>query len=280
MEHERQKAERLRFARHQRHRDAAEPDRLFREIAALRVGACRIGPACRIGRVDGLQDGVEPVAEVVLLRHVEGNSGVPDPALGPHQPLAHRCRRHQERPGDGGGIEAEDGLEHQRRADRRVDRRVGADEHQPEPFVGNVVPVHVGLRFLGQQFEMGLPGAGRRPPPCRVDPAPARHCQQPRFRPVRDSGLRPPPQRFGEGLGQRVFRARHIAGAGGKIGDQLSVALPGGFFGGRPRSRFGWVPHQPACNSQTGLTSIVPRSAPGQREAHEIAASRSGASIM
>jgi len=56
-----------------------------------------------------------------------------------HQALAHGGRRHQKGRADGRRIQAEQRLQHQRCAQRRVDGRVGAGEHQRQPAVGDLV---------------------------------------------------------------------------------------------------------------------------------------------
>ena len=54
------------------------------------------------------------------------------------EPLAHGGGRDQEGRRDGGGVEAQDGLQDQRRADAGVDRRMRAGEHQREALVRDV----------------------------------------------------------------------------------------------------------------------------------------------
>ena len=97
-----------------------------------------------------------------------------DLALGAHQALAHRGRRDQEGRRDRGGVEAEHGLQDQRRANAGVDRRMRAGEHQREALVGNLVAFIAAAssssairRSLVRRLLAGAP------PPRRVDrPAP------------------------------------------------------------------------------------------------------------
>ena len=155
MQHQRQQAERFRLVRQQRGDQPAEPDRFLGEIAAAGLGAGGIGPAFGEGGVDGLEHGVEPLAQIGALGHAERNAGLADLVLGAHQPLAHRGRRDQEGRGDGGGVEAEDGLQDQRRADAGVDRRMGAGEHQRQAVVGNGrFARRRGLQLVGHQAQM------------------------------------------------------------------------------------------------------------------------------
>ena len=69
-------------------------------------------------------------------RKLEGDAGRADARLGAHQPLAQRGRRDEEGAGDARGVQPEHRLQHQRRARRRVDRRMRADEEQAQPLVG------------------------------------------------------------------------------------------------------------------------------------------------
>jgi len=57
--------------------------------------------------------------------------------------------RDQERRGDRGGVEAQDGLQDHRGPDARIDRRMGASKHQEQPVVGNLRFAHGrGLQLL------------------------------------------------------------------------------------------------------------------------------------
>ncbi len=109
-------------------------------------------------------------------------------------------------------------------------------------------------------------GTFRRPPlPDGVDLPAARDGQQPAFRIPRDTVLRPVDERGGEGGGERILRPRHVARPGREERYELAVALAS-----HPFERY---------IGQIGRTSTVPWLAPGQREAHEIAESRSGTSM-
>ncbi len=109
-------------------------------------------------------------------------------------------------------------------------------------------------------------GTLSRPPlPDDVDLPATRDSQQPPFGIVRDAILRPIDESGGEGFGKRILCPRHVARACGEKGDELAVA-----FARHPFERY---------IGQIGRTSTMPWLAPGQREAHEMAASRSGTSI-
>ncbi|MEJ1969637.1 MAG: hypothetical protein WDN03_13535 [Rhizomicrobium sp.] len=132
------RAERFGLARQQGGDQPAQPDRFGGGVAAVDVGAGGVGPAFGIGGIDRLQHGIETFAEIGTVRHAERNGGGADLGLGAHQALAHRRGRDEKRRGDGGGVEAEHALQDQRRTHRRLDRGMGAGEHQGEALVGNV----------------------------------------------------------------------------------------------------------------------------------------------
>ena len=136
VEHQRQQAHRLRLVRNERDDDAAEPDRLLGEIAPARIVGERFRPAVRKSGVNRLQRNPEPLGQVLALGDLERHAGQANFRLGAGEALAHRRRRHQEGRSDRRRVEAEDRLQHQRRANGLLDRRMGAGEHQREPPVG------------------------------------------------------------------------------------------------------------------------------------------------
>ncbi len=84
------RSERLGLVGHQLRDDSAEEQGFSGELAASCVGAGWIGPALRIGRVDCVEDRVEPSRELVALGHPERNASLPDLVLRADQTLAHR----------------------------------------------------------------------------------------------------------------------------------------------------------------------------------------------
>ena len=152
------------------------------------------------------------------------NAGLPDLVFGPHQPLAHCRRRHQERGGDPLRIQSQQHLQHQRRTNAALDGRMRAGEHQREPAVRDL-----------------------RPPPARVQPlrkicscaaaaSPSRACRAASivfrratvsshaFRVRRTAVHGPIRQRRSERLRQGILRGRHIPRARRQKGDQPAVA--------------------------------------------------------
>jgi hypothetical protein len=274
VQHQRQQAQGLGLIRQQAGQQAAQPQGLVGQVAALGVGAGGVGPAFGIAGVDGVEHRAQARRQVGQRRHRKRDAGLADARLGPHQALAHGGRRHQKGRADGRRVQAQQRLQHQRRAQRRVDGRVGAGEHQRQPAVGDLVALagHVGgrLRPLAQQLQrvgrrrVRLAGAGG------VDQPVARGGQQPGLGVGRHALGRPGGQGGGEGIGQRVFGRRHVARARRQQRHQLAVAAARHRLGGGGRNHI----------SQIGLTSMVPCGALGQRAAQCSAASRSGTSIM
>jgi hypothetical protein len=232
MQHQGEQAERLGLLWEQRRDEATEPDPLLGEVAAARVGARRIRPAFGEGRVERIEHRRQARRELGALGHLERDAGLPDLPLGAHQALAHRGGRHQERRADAGGVEAEQGLEDQRRADARVDGGMRAGEHQGQAFIREPALRSGGGDLLGHLLEMagGVQG-GALPSRC-VDPASPRHGEQPGLGIAGNAPLRPVHQRDREGVGQSVLRPRDVARARRQQRHELAVALPRDDLGG------------------------------------------------
>ncbi len=265
MQHQRQQAERLGLLRQQRGDEPAEPNAFGGEVAAAAVGAGGIRPAFREHGIDRFEHGIEPLAELGALGHAERNAGLLDLLLRAHQPLAHRGRRKQERRADRRGVEAEHGLQDQRRPDRGIDRGVGASEHQRQALVGNL---HLGGRrnfqLLGDQPQMAGGRRTARPASRRIDPLAPRHGDQPSLRIFGNAAHRPIRERRREGVGQGVLGSRDVAGADREEGDELAVAAASQRFGGLARP-FVFRPLHRGSRShrwQSHLTPSAPQTAP------------------
>ena len=120
-------------------------------------------------------------------------------------------------------VEAEHGLQHQRRVHGRIDRRMRADEQQFQPLVGKFGCRHQGAGLLGGKDEVRLGLPADRRVAGHVDRASPRHRQQPGLGIVGDAVARPGRQRRVKGVGQAVLRRRHVARAGGEEGKQPAV---------------------------------------------------------
>ena len=113
-----------------------------------------------------------------------------------------------------GGIEAEDGLQDQRRADAGVDRRMRAGEHQRQALVGNLRRARpVAFDLFRHQPNLGGGRIAGVAPAGGIHRLAARHREQPGFRLSRNAVRGPVRERGGEGVGQRILRRRHVAGA-------------------------------------------------------------------
>ena len=127
MQGQRKQTERLGLLRQHRDKHAGEPDRFAGEIG--RAGrAAGIVPAGPIRGIDRIEHRLQPRAQFLGLRHAEGDAGVADLGLGANKPLAHRRRGDEEGGGNSCRVEAENGLQHQRRVGSAVDGRMRADE--------------------------------------------------------------------------------------------------------------------------------------------------------
>jgi hypothetical protein len=233
---------------------------LFGKISAASFGAGGIGPAFGEGGIDGFKNGIEPLGQIGALRHPERDAGLPDLVLGARQALTHGGGRDQESRRDGGGIEAENGLQHQRCPDATLDRRVGAGEHQAQALIRNLrLGCQGGLQFLCHQPQMVRGALAAAPPPDSIDQLAPRHRHQPRLWARWDSVHRPIDQGGGEGIGQGVFCGRHIPRAGREKGDQLAVTPARHRFGGFARLLVTLSWHRNCSHAlQIGRTSTAP----------------------
>ena len=236
-----------------------------------------VGPALGEAGVDRGQHGVEPSGQFAGVRDAQGNAGPADLVLRADQALGHGGGRGQEGSGDPRGVQAEDGLQHQRRADRGIDGGMGAGEHQAEAVVRDRVIRGRGVgEFLGEQPDVLGGGIAVAPAAGGVDQPAAGDGHQPGLRVAGHAACGPVGEGGGEGVGQRVLGRGNVAGARGEEGDQPAVAAAGGEFGCPAGILVALARHHMA---QIGRTSIAPWLAPGQRAAQESAASRSATSI-
>jgi hypothetical protein len=149
VEHQRQEPLRLRFLRRQFDDDAPEPDRFFSQIASARIVGEGFRPTVRERGVDRLQRSIETTGQILALRDPERHAGEPDFRLGAGKALAHRGGRDEESRCDGGCVETQNRLQHQRRTDGLLNRRMCAGEHQREAPVGD-------RRLFFRRFEFVL----------------------------------------------------------------------------------------------------------------------------
>ena len=182
--------------------------RASRMASAVRLAADQI--ATGAGRVALVEEQVEdrqhrrrPLHELVRRRHCEGDAGMADLALGPHEALRHRGLGTRKAraisavvmPGQRAQREGHLGLERQ--------CRVAAREHQAQAIVGNpLVPRTAGSprsALLHGRHLLHLRDA-HVGPPWPVDGAVAGHGRQPGAWAARDAVARPALQRRREGV--------------------------------------------------------------------------------
>ena len=93
--------------------------------------------------------------DLIRRRDLERDLRLADLVLRAHQPLAHRLRRNEERPRDRYRVEAEHGLQHQRRVHVGIDRRMRADEQQLQALVGKGVGIRSLVEIAHHQLSVG-----------------------------------------------------------------------------------------------------------------------------
>jgi len=134
-QHQREQAGHLAVVRQQVVDGAGEPDRLARELRALKVRARRRRVALVEDQVQDVQHGVEPLRALVLRRGSERRAGGLDALLGAADPLGHRRLGDEERAGDLRRRQAADRAQRERDLGRGRERGVAAEEQQRERVV-------------------------------------------------------------------------------------------------------------------------------------------------
>jgi hypothetical protein len=247
-----------------------QPDRLCRQSRRLRVAGRDAVVAHRIGTVDRGQHVPHPVLEVPPLRQIEPDPRRFDLGLHPRQALAQRRRRDQEDRGHALRVEAEDDLQHQGRPQGRVDRRMRADEHQRQSWIGRRGG---GLgTLLRHAFQLLVVGPRQGARPHRIDRAVSGGRRQPGLGMFGNAGPGPDLQRPDQRRAECILGIGERPDPRGQAGDQPAVGQAG-----HPFDRAGRV----LCHDRmmTGRTSTAPLDAAGFRAAHSSAVSRSGTSI-
>ncbi len=223
-QHQREQPSDLRLPRHPLQQHTGEPDRLGRQVPCGRPIRPRdLVPAKAVGGVDRLEHGAKASRQLALVRDLERNAGLADLGLGPNQPLAHGCRRHQECLRDARRVQAEHGLQHQRRVQRRVDRRVGADEEQLEALVGEFVGRIRLRRLRDERPERDLVLLAHARPPLLIDQPMAGCGEQPGLGLRRHALARPAAQSFDQGFAQSILGRRHVSRPRAEVRDESTV---------------------------------------------------------
>src|SRR5437867_2047775 len=148
-QHEREQALRLGVSRQQLDEHAPELDRLLAELVPheSRAGGGRV--ALVEHEIDHHHHRLEPVGERIVGRHLVGDAGGADLALGSHEPLRHGRHGHQEGARDLLGRKTPERAQRERHLRVGRERRVAAREDQAEPIFR-----HGRIFLLGQQLDM------------------------------------------------------------------------------------------------------------------------------
>ena len=275
IEHEGEKPLRFGFLWQERDEEAGKPDRLARQGIGG-VGGVEPVPALGEGGVNGIKHLGQTFGQIGGFGQGKAQTRVANAGLGADKALRHGGGFGEEGAGDARRIKAEDGLQHQGRAGRRVDGGMGADKHEAKAFVGErcvfgqeEVQEKVGFGFLAV-------GSGA----CGVLLPVARGGEKPCVGIGRDAVARPMIQRRKKGVRQRILGGCDIAVGCRKDRDEPAIAgarrLFGGAFCGIRLRR-----HVPGAGmgGRTGRSSTEADSAEGARAAQSNAVSRSGTSI-
>ena len=125
-------------------------------------------PSVRKGGVDRLQRHAEPLGQILPLGNSERHAREANFRLRAREALAHCRWRNQKGRGNRRRVQTKDRLQHQRRAYRLLDRRMGASEHEREAPVGNPVRRVGGLLQFGvdqlERFRRLMGGASPAAP--------------------------------------------------------------------------------------------------------------------
>ena len=155
-QHEGEQAGRFGFVGHQLDEDAAESDGLGGEVDSCQLVAGGGGVAFGEHEVDRGQDGVEPVRELGVAWDPVGGVVVAELAFGADDPLGDRRFGDDEGVGDLGGIQAAEESQGERDLGVGRQRRVAAQEHQPQLVVGD--DVGEGVEFVEFGVRVGVHG--------------------------------------------------------------------------------------------------------------------------
>ena len=144
MQHQRQETANLRFLRQQFAQQPREPDGFVGKFSAMGIGAVCIFPAIAEGGINGIQHGAQTGRKQRCIRDFERDPCLTDFRLRAYQSLSHGLWCDEEGAPDRSGIQAEHHLQHQGCVHVGIDRRMGADQHEIEPLVGQgtaILPV-------------------------------------------------------------------------------------------------------------------------------------------
>lgn len=108
-------------------------------------------PVDGIGAVHGFEHSGEPGGKVSAVGNRKRDSSITDTTFGSDQTLRQGGRRQMEHGGDVDGVDAEHGLQHERRTDARIDRRVRTDEQEFKTLIADLLDIDV-VQPAGERF--------------------------------------------------------------------------------------------------------------------------------
>ncbi len=168
-----------------------------------------------------MQHRIDPCWQLFAIRNTQRDPGLPDLVLGADQALAHGGRRDQKGRGNHHRVQTQQHLQNERRPHARLDRRMGAREHQSQAVVWNLGRVRGRIQYEPLQLLAralaGLPAADA------VNQLAPRHCQQPAFRIVGAPAAGPVGQGGRKCLCQSVLGRSDIVSARREKGDELAI---------------------------------------------------------
>ena len=241
----------LRLIRHERPKDARQPNRLGAQFAPHQRLSLRRGVALVEDEIEGGEHRPEAVGQLVVRRDDVRDAGVTDLALRTDEALLHRLLRGQERARDLGRLQASERPQRERHAGLGRERRMTAGEDQPQALVGNGAVLDLALLFRGhERLELAhlvLEPARAPDPVDRLVPGGGR---DPRARVARHSALRPDLERDDEGVLHRLLREVEVAEHADERRDRPSRLLAEQAVDGRLRSAYRRAPASRACSAE------------------------------
>ncbi len=212
--HERREAVHLGVVGDERREDAAEPHGLVAERRAHPVVALGRRVALVEEQVHDAEHGREPLGALGAARLLDRGARLGEGALRARDALRDRGLRREVRAGDLARREPGDELQRERRLRLGRERRVAADEHEPQHVVLDVVDAGAGVlvdglgELVGDRREGGVvPGPAAE----GVDRAPLRGGHEPRAGIVGDARGRPLRERRDDRVLREVLGERHVA---------------------------------------------------------------------
>ena len=223
---EREQAADLGLVGHQLHQQAGQANRFGAQVGAHQVVVFSGGIAFVEDQVDDAEHRGQPLGQQLARRHLVGNAGLLDLALGAHQALRRRRLGFEEGARDLARAQAAERAQGEGHLRRLGEGRMAAGEDEAQPIV----------------LDAGVRGAVDRPPPAifgrgqvgrlvgveRAGGAPAQQVEgavacdrgQPGRRRRRQAFGRPDLEGLGEGVLHRVFGELEVAEAADQAGQQ------------------------------------------------------------